>query len=223
MTRLTLTFDNGPDPATTPGVLDALASRDLAATFFVVGDQLSRPGGREIVEEAHAAGHRIGNHSMTHSVPLGQLRDPAREVAEITDAQDLLGDLIDPARLFRPFGGGGILGPHLLSGAAVDVLVEQDYTVVLWTSVPRDWEDATGWADRAMGQVRTDDWTVLVLHDLPTGAMDDLPRFLDCVLDSGTEVVADFPDSCVPIRDGRAQWPFSHLVATPATGTLRTQ
>jgi peptidoglycan/xylan/chitin deacetylase (PgdA/CDA1 family) len=215
VTRLTLTFDNGPDESTTPAVLTALEQRSLPATFFVVGNQVRRS--RELVERERAAGHHVGNHSMTHAVPLGEMGDPSAEVAEIVDAEAELGSALGPERLFRPFGGGGRIGPHLFSRAAVDALVDRTYTVALWTSVPRDWEDPTGWADRALADVRASDWTVLVLHDLPTGAMDHLPRFLDTVLADGVDVVAEFPDDCIPMRDGVVQWAFDHLIGGAAT------
>ena len=69
MLSLTLTFDNGPDPETTPFVLGVLARRSLRATFFVVGNKLSTPVGSELARRAHAEGHWIGNHTWTHSVP----------------------------------------------------------------------------------------------------------------------------------------------------------
>jgi peptidoglycan/xylan/chitin deacetylase (PgdA/CDA1 family) len=209
--KLTLTFDNGPDASTTPKVLDTLAERGLPATFFVVGEQIRRTGGRELAARAHAAGHAIGNHSMTHRIPLGEMGDPAAEVAEISDAEDLIGDL-NEGRLFRPFGGGGRLGAHLLSPAAVTALSGGGYTVVLWNSLPHDWDDPQTWARRALDDLLVNEWTVVVLHDLPTGAMDLLPTFLDRVLDDGVEVVRDFPHDCVPIRAGVAQWDCSPLL-----------
>ena len=63
MTDLTLTFDNGPDPETTPQVLDVLARRGIRATFFVVGERLAAPGGHALAAAAQAAGHWIGNHT----------------------------------------------------------------------------------------------------------------------------------------------------------------
>jgi peptidoglycan/xylan/chitin deacetylase (PgdA/CDA1 family) len=213
VTKLTLTFDNGPHPATTDAVLAALAERGLPATFFVVGEQLRKPGGRQAAVRARQAGHWIGNHSLTHSVPLGEEHDPARAVEEIVAAQELVGELAHPDRLFRPFGGGGHLGPHLLSQAAVDQLVKDAYTVVLWNCVPRDWEDPVGWVDRALTVMADQAWTVLVLHDQPTRAMDRLPEFLDRALEQGAEPVQAFPDDCVPIRRGQRQWAFEHLVA----------
>ena len=53
MARVTLTFDNGPEPEITHFVLDVLARRKLAASFFVVGEKLATPAGRAAVERAH--------------------------------------------------------------------------------------------------------------------------------------------------------------------------
>jgi peptidoglycan-N-acetylglucosamine deacetylase len=211
MPRLTLTFDNGPHPETTDQVLRVLDERGLRATFFVVGDELARPGGRAVAERARAAGHWIGNHSMTHRVPLG-LGTESQVEQEIGAAQELLGDLGHPDRLFRPFGGGGELGPHLLSRAAVTYLREHRYTLVLWNSVPRDWEDPVGWVDRALEDVANQDQTVLVLHDLPTGAMGHLAEFVDQALAFGAEIVQELPTECVPIHTGVDQAPIDHLV-----------
>ena len=214
MPRLTLTFDNGPHPETTERVLRVLDERQLRATFFVVGDELARPGGRAVAERARAAGHWIGNHSMTHRVPLGLTAPGDDQVeVEIGAAQALLGELAHPARLFRPFGGGGHLGPHLLSPSALAYLVDHRYTVVLWNSVPRDWEDPTGWVERARHDVADQEWTVLVLHDLPTGAMDNLAGFIDGELAAGVEIVQELPLECLPIRTGVIEGPTDHLVA----------
>src|SRR6476469_9751816 len=119
---VTLTFDNGPAPGTTEWVLDLLAERKLPATFFVVGTMLHRKGARALAERAVAEGHWVGNHSMTHTTPLGAGLDRDEVVREIQGTQDLLGDLVHDRRFFRPFGGGGLIGPHLLGPAAVDLL-----------------------------------------------------------------------------------------------------
>jgi peptidoglycan/xylan/chitin deacetylase (PgdA/CDA1 family) len=199
---VTLTFDNGPAPGTTDGVLDLLAERGIRATFFVVGRELERPGARALAERAVAEGHWIGNHSLTHRTPLGD--DPDRDGAarEIDGCQALLSDLAHERRFFRPFGGGGVLGPHLFSEAALEVLRDGGYTCVLWTSVPHDWDDPDGWVDTALADVDAQDHAVVVLHDLPTGAMAALPRFLDELDRRGVDVVQDFPDAVVPIAGG---------------------
>ncbi len=187
---VSLTFDNGPDPDVTPRVLDALKARGIEATFFVVGAQLARHRG--LVERAHAEGHWIGNHTYSHAKPFG-LQDARTAREEIERTQALLGDLAHPDRLFRPMGGGGKLNEDLFSEAALDTLTGGGYSVVLWDRLPRDWEDPGGWVERALAQ----DGDVIVLHDTPTGAMDQLERFLD----SGLDFTRDLTP-CMPIRRG---------------------
>jgi peptidoglycan/xylan/chitin deacetylase (PgdA/CDA1 family) len=213
MPRLTLTFDNGPWPGVTESVLDVLADCDALAAFFVVGEQLQKPGARDLAERAKAGGHWVGNHTMTHSVPFGDRAEQAYLEAEITGAQKLLGGLSHPDRLFLPFGRGGVLDERLLCQPAVDLLTEGDYTVVLWNCVPRDWEDPAGWPDTVIKALDEDEHVVAVLHDLPTGAMDLLGRFIDRVLLDRVEIVQDLPDSCVPIRRGELVGSLDGLVS----------
>jgi len=206
--KVTITFDNGPWPGVTEGVLDTLHERGIRSTFFVVGKQLRTA--RELSVRAVSEGHWIGNHTMTHTVPFGDGADP---VDEIESAQALIGDLAHANKWFRPFGRGGVLDDRLLSDAAIAHLRANDYSCVLWNSVPRDWEDPDEWVDRATVDVRNNEWTVVVLHDLPTGAMTRLPRLLDALDAMGAEVVQDFPDACVPIQGGRVTADLSLLAS----------
>ena len=59
-----LTFDDGPDPLTTPKVLDALEARGAKATFFCIGEHAARH--RALTAEIAQRGHRLENHSYTH-------------------------------------------------------------------------------------------------------------------------------------------------------------
>jgi len=201
--RLTLTFDNGPDPEVTPRVLEVLARRELRAHFFVLGERVATPAGRALVEREHAEGHLVGNHSYTHRVPLGDdLRADAVE-QEIVATQVLLDPLVPGARRFRPVGGGGALGPNLLSRRAAAHLQAEGYTCVLWNAVPRDWEDPDRWATRALADLATRDHTVLVLHDLPNACLAGLDDFLAAARDRGATFGLDVPAACTPIVDGR--------------------
>lgn len=210
---VTLSFDNGPDPAATPQVLDLLARRGLRASFFVVGARLADPAGRRLAERAHAEGHWLGNHSLTHSLPLGLGTGPDLPAREIGGAQALLGPLAHPDRLFRPFGGGGHLDRRLLSPAARDYLLAGGYSCVLWNVVPRDWEDPEGWIERAVAQCAAERWPLVVLHDIAGGAIGRLDRFLGRLADAGYAFRQDFPPDCVPIRRGRLMRPLDGLVA----------
>jgi peptidoglycan/xylan/chitin deacetylase (PgdA/CDA1 family) len=158
---LTLTFDNGPEPETTPFVLDVLARRSIRTTFFVVGNKLSTSEGRELARRAHEEGHWIGNHTWRHSVPLGLLKDPSAIGAEIRDTQEAIGALAHPHRFFRPFGQGGNLDERLLNLLVVDVLSAERMSCVLWNAIPGDWKEPDGWVDRALAQCRLQAWIVM--------------------------------------------------------------
>ena len=202
--KVTLTFDNGPEAGVTEHVLEVLRTEGIRATFFVLGAKLADPARRALAERAYAEGHWIGNHTMTHAVPLGNINEVGKARSEILETQALIGELSHPDRLFRPFGGGGALGPHLLNSEALEVLKEERMTCVLWNAIPRDFADPDGWVERALEQCDAQAWTLLVLHDLPNGAMKHLERFIKTMRERGGDFRQDFPSDCVPLRRGEA-------------------
>jgi peptidoglycan/xylan/chitin deacetylase (PgdA/CDA1 family) len=201
--RVTLTFDNGPTAETTPRVLDTLSQHAARAVFFVVGRRIQEPALRDLAARANDEGHLVGNHTYSHARQFGEIEPPSEAIDEIAKTQTLLGDLAGPEKLFRPYGRGGRLDRRLLNDAAVDHLKAQKFTMALWTCVPRDWEDPDGWPARALAECAASQWPVVVLHDLPTGAMAHLDRFLGALSDRGAELRTDFPREATPILRGR--------------------
>lgn len=127
--HVALTFDDGPDPASTPYFLRALADHDVRATFFVVGESLERhPAlGRALV----AAGHEVAVHGWHHDRPWfpAPLRD-AREVARTADAvRRICGT--EPQWYRPPYG--------ILSGGRLAAARRSGLRPVLWSSWGRDW------------------------------------------------------------------------------------
>jgi peptidoglycan-N-acetylglucosamine deacetylase len=215
--EVTLSFDNGPEPEVTPQVLDVLRRRGIRATFFVLGHKMAEPARHALARRAHEDGHWIGNHTFSHDRPLGDRAGEAGHAeAEIGRTEALLGTLRHTNRLFRPFGGGGRIGPHLLSPEASAHLSAQAQTVVLWSAVPGDWHDPEGWPERALRQCLAEPQPVLVLHDLPTGAMRHLDQFLARLADAGGRFRQDFPEACVPMRRGRPTGALDAITARPA-------
>ena len=98
-----LTFDDGPDPAVTPRVLDLLDRHGATASFFCVGERArSQPA---LVREIVRRGHSVENHSNRHPLAfacfgMGGMR------GEVARAQTVLGGLADRAPgFFRPPAG----------------------------------------------------------------------------------------------------------------------
>jgi peptidoglycan/xylan/chitin deacetylase (PgdA/CDA1 family) len=98
-----LTFDDGPEPAVTPKVLDLLERAGARATFFLIGERAERRP--ELVRAIVERGHAVGNHTWSHSKAFALL--PPRSAAlEIDRAQELLATLTGaPPVFFRPPAG----------------------------------------------------------------------------------------------------------------------
>ncbi|HWS31123.1 MAG TPA: polysaccharide deacetylase family protein, partial [Actinoplanes sp.] len=80
---IALTFDDGPDPAWTPKVLEVLRRHDAHATFFVVGSQVARHPA--VTRTIVADGNELGLHTFTH--PNMQLLAPWRRELELSQTQ----------------------------------------------------------------------------------------------------------------------------------------
>lgn len=113
-----LTFDDGPDPLTTPPLLDLLERCGLPATFFVTGRRAEAHP--ELIREILRRGHAVGNHSYDHDVLL-MFRSRARLAEQIGRTQTVLGRFGIRPRAFRP--PVGVTGPRLagvLEGLGMD-------------------------------------------------------------------------------------------------------
>lgn len=127
--HVALTFDDGPDPASTPRFSAALTEHGIRATFFLLGSMTARAP--RLAAELAAAGHEIGVHGYAHRKltwrgPGETRRDLRWAVDVITEAAGVR------PRWFRPPYG-------VLSGAALCAVRELGLTPVLWGAAGREW------------------------------------------------------------------------------------
>ena len=129
-TQAALTFDDGPNDAATPALLDLLAAHNARATFFVIGRFMrQRP---ELVRRIRAAGHLVGNHTETHPWLAWQSASVIREELRACNQaiEDALGE---PVRYFRP--------PHGARRPAVlRIARELGLATVQWNAMAMDWQ-----------------------------------------------------------------------------------
>ena len=109
------------------------------------------PERRKLAVRAFSEGHRLGNHSYSHTVPFGLLEKPAEAVNEILYTDALLGELRGSERLYRPYGRGSV-GKHLLNPAAWEVLIANEFTCVLWNCIPPEQKRPDSWMEPAISQ-----------------------------------------------------------------------
>src|SRR5207249_1786223 len=98
-----LTYDDGPNPTTTPDLLDVLHNEHVPATFFVIDEHVSDETA-PILRRMFAEGHAVGLHSRAKSYLL---LPPSALAKRLTSAADRIEALagLRPCRAFRPRGG----------------------------------------------------------------------------------------------------------------------
>ncbi|HYH60138.1 MAG TPA: polysaccharide deacetylase family protein [Thermoleophilaceae bacterium] len=153
--RVALTFDDGPDPEGTPGVLDALDAADLKATFFMVGEQVK--AAPALAREVATRGHEVALHGATHRPhselsPRDSRDEPAYGLGTLEAATGRR------PRWFRP--PYGVFNEHSYE-AVRGVGLEPVY----WSAWGMDWETIS--AERILDIVERDlaAGAILVLHD----------------------------------------------------------
>jgi peptidoglycan-N-acetylglucosamine deacetylase len=127
--HVALTFDDGPDPASTPLFIKLLADRGVRATFFLLGSQVSKAP--RLAADIADGGHEIGVHGWRHRyLPL---RGPIATYDDLASAKEIIAATtgVDPW-LFRPPYG-------VLSTAALISAHRLGLTPVLWTVWGREW------------------------------------------------------------------------------------
>lgn len=129
--EIALTFDDGPNDACTPELLDILAKHDVKATFFMVGQYVRQSPA--LARRVREAGHVVGNHTMTH--PLLAKIAPRRVREELAGCNAMLEDALgEPVKYFRPpFGGRR---PDVLRTAR-----ELGLVPVTWNVTGYDWAE----------------------------------------------------------------------------------
>jgi len=154
-----LTFDDGPDPRTTPAVLDRLDALGLTATFFCLG--VHAAAHPDLVREVAARGHQVETHGHRHEHHFA--RRPGWVRHDLDDALSAMAAAGVRPRWFRP-PFGQTTGPTLVEAR------RHDLRVVLWSAWGREWDepDAASVARRVTGGL--DRGAIVLLHDADVGS-----------------------------------------------------
>lgn len=185
--HVALTFDDGPDPLSTPSFLDQLDVLGWRATFFLLGPMVRRAP--DLAAELAARGHEVAVHGDEHRSHLH--RSPAAIRDDVARARDSIAEATGAAPVwFRPPFGA-------LSAGSLTAAHQLGLRPVLWTTWGRDWRSvatpSSVAADVAKG-LRPG--ATVLLHDSDcTSAPDSwrsalgaLPALADLFADQGLRV-----------------------------------
>lgn len=149
--HLCLTFDDGPDPGSTPKILKILSAHSVHGIFFCSGNAAEKH--KNLINRIISEGHLVGNHSYTHKD--GWMTSSAAYLEDVRRA-----DRFTSSVLFRPPYGRMRISQYRE--------LRQRYMIVLWDVMPYDYDTAFG-AERSLEVLRTRirPGSVIALHDKP--------------------------------------------------------
>lgn len=155
--EIALTFDDGPHPRDTPGVLDVLATHNVRATFFLIGRDVERAP--HLAREIHDRGHQIGIHCYRH-LPF-PWEDPQTLRSQLDGTRNTIETLcgISPQSIrdVRPPYG-------LFTKATVSLLSGWNYRLVMWNCIPPHFLQPLGWSIKQIMEASISG-SIFVLHD----------------------------------------------------------
>lgn len=170
-----LTFDDGPNPNTTPVALELLKKYNAKATFFMVGRSVA--GNEEIIKQVVAEGHQIGNHSWSH--PLLTKISLEQAKSQINDTTEALKKASGQnVHIMRPPYGG--------INATIQAAVDQSF--ILWDVDTLDWKYRN--TASIMKEVRkARPGSIILMHDIHQTSINALPTVLQYLTEQGFELV----------------------------------
>lgn len=196
--KVALTFDDGPNPATTPDVLDTLAERGIRATFFINGSRVTSQEHRDLLDRIVAEGHILANHSHRHRQLSTLSASEVRSEIELT--HEIIADHVETPRYFRfPFGAS--------TCATAETARSFGLVVTGWHVDSADWcyASSTGGVGfchpstfKHVPDAKRDDMVgftvdqvvargggVVLFHDIHANTAATLPEIIDALTDRG--------------------------------------
>lgn len=158
---LALTYDDGPNTAWTPALMEVLDRHGVKATFFSIGHYAEEEPA--LLREVAAAGHAIGNHTYSHvSMPFhtdATIREELRRTTEAIESTGVEMARVQGRRLMRPPYGRRRPG-------TLRVLREEGYVPIVWSVTLWDWSTGVT-ADKIMRKAERQitGGDVILLHD----------------------------------------------------------
>lgn len=176
--KIAITFDDGPNAAYTPKLLDGLKERGVKATFFLIGQNIEKDGNSEIVKRMYDEGHLIGNHTYHHVEITKVSNDEAYQ--EITMTNDLISSITgEEVQFMRP--PFGLWQKEL----------EQKIHVlpVMWNVDPLDWatENVNEIVNKVVTEAEEND--IILLHDCYDSSVKAALKIIDQLTAEGYEFV----------------------------------
>ncbi len=177
---IAITFDDGPNPATTPRLLKMLKDRGIKATFFCVGQCVAQ--NPEIAQQIVAEGHEIANHSWSH--PLLSKMSESAVHDQIDRTHNVIKQTtgVTPTMLRPPFGGFTVRQRAWANAV-------WNYKIILWDVDSLDWKHRSPAKTESIIMAETKKGSIILCHDIHKTTVDAMPATLDALSAKGFKFV----------------------------------
>ena len=155
---LYLTFDDGPDPDSTPELINLLYNYKIRAIFFVDGRAAERYP--ELVVQLLSGGHVVGNHGYSHYD--GWKTSVEKYIEDVSKT-----DGFTNSRFFRPPFGRMKIGQYRK--------LKEKYKIVLWDIMSYDFDKKFG-KEKSLQVLKKKirPGSIIVLHDTPSSTANSI-------------------------------------------------
>ncbi|EOT46677.1 MULTISPECIES: polysaccharide deacetylase family protein [Enterococcus] len=174
--QIALTFDDGPNPATTPSILETLKQKNVHATFFQLGEQVEMYP--DLAKQVHEQGHLIGSHTYHHLNLVTQTEETIKEEIQNTDKAIFKASGILPTIVRPPYG-------------AVNQTVAEcsGRPIIQWDIDSLDWKTKNSAKTLQQIQSSVVDNGIILMHDIQPSTAAVLPQLIDWLQAQGYELV----------------------------------
>lgn len=172
-----LTFDDGPNPATTPKILDILKEKKATATFFLLGENVA--ANQDLVKRIVDEGNEVGSHSYSHPLLTTLSDEEVKAEVQKTDKAIFEACGILPQNLRAPYG-------------AADQRVAKiaGKPLIHWSVDSQDWESKNADAINARLKSTLYEGSIVLMHDIHEATLQALPQVIDTMRAEGYEFVS---------------------------------
>ena len=173
---IALTFDDGPNSATTNRILDILEENNSVATFFVVSRRIEKD--TETLKRMDSLGNQIGNHTANH-----------KDLTKISSEQiktevDIVND-----KLKKAIGKEASIVRAPYGATNDNVKASVEYPLIMWNVDTKDWKskDAKAIEKEVLGKVKDGD--IVLMHDLYGSTADACEVIIPKLIEQGYQLV----------------------------------
>lgn len=173
---ISLTFDDGPNPETTPRLLDILKAKGVQATFFMLGQNVAK--NQALAKRVADEGHEVASHSYSH--PQLTSVDPTRIKEEVQKTDKVIYQAVGKLPTsFRP--------PYGAVNKEVATLIGKP--IIQWSVDSQDWQSHNAGAIvKRINDTAYND-TIVLMHDIHPDTVDAVPEIIDSLRAAGYEIL----------------------------------